>query len=257
MIKSILAHPLTRGMDIDDPRTTELRLQIVRSKRFLRKIYEEWYRDIVAGLPPCDGPVLELGSGAGFLGEFIPGLITSEIFATPGAALVMDAHAMPVRDGGLRAIVMTNVLHHLARPSRFFAEATRCVKPGGAMIMIEPWVTAWGRWVYTHLHHEPFDPEAPRWEFPQTGPLSGANGALPWILFVRDREKFERDFPMWRVKSIRPIMPFRYLVSGGVSRRSLTPGWSFEIWSALEKCASPFMHRLGMFAHIVLARCDG
>ena len=69
MIKSILAHPLTRGMDIDDPRTTELRLQIVRSKRFLRKIYEEWYRDIVAALPPCDGPVLELGSGAGFLGE--------------------------------------------------------------------------------------------------------------------------------------------------------------------------------------------
>ena len=152
---------------------------------------------------------------------------------------------------------MTNVLHHLAQPSRFFAEAVRCVKPGGAMIMIEPWVTAWGRWVYTHLHHEPFDPEAPSWEFPRTGPLSGANGAIPWILFVRDRERFERDFPMWKVKSIRPIMPFRYLVSGGVSLRSLTPGWSFEIWSALEKCASPFRHRLGMFAHIVLARSDG
>ena len=82
-------------------------------------------------------------------------------------------------------------------------------------------------------------PRGPQWEFPQTGPLSGANGALPWILFVRDRERFERDFPMWRVQSIRPIMPFRYLVSGGVSLRSLTPGWSFEIWSALEKCASP------------------
>ena len=67
--------------------------EIVRSKRFLRKIYEEWYRDIVAALPPCDGPVLELGSGAGFSSEFIPGLITSEIFATPGAALVMDAHS--------------------------------------------------------------------------------------------------------------------------------------------------------------------
>ena len=84
MIKLILAHPLTRGMDIDDPRTTQLRLRIVRSKRFLRKIYEEWYRDIVAALPPCDGQVLELGSGAGFLSEFIPGLITSEIFKTPG-----------------------------------------------------------------------------------------------------------------------------------------------------------------------------
>ena len=254
MIKSILAHPLTRGMDIDDPRTTELRLQIVRSKRFLRKIYEEWYRDIVAALPPCDGPVLELGSGAGFLNEFIPGLITSEIFATPGAALVMDAHAMPVRDGSLRAIVMTNVLHHLARPSRFFAEAARCVKPGGAIIMIEPWVTAWGRWVYTHLHHEAFEPEAPRWEFPQTGPLSGANGALPWILFVRDRERFEQDFPMWKVQTIRPIMPFRYLISGGVSMRSLTPNWTFEIWKGLERCMSPWLNHWGMFAQIALTR---
>ncbi len=254
MIKSVLAHPLTRGMDIDDPRTTQLRREIVRSKRFLRKIYEEWYRDIVASLPPCDGPVLELGSGAGFLDEFIPGLITSELFATPGAALVMDAHAMPVRDGGLRAIVMTNVLHHLARPRFFFAEAARCVKPGGALVMIEPWVTAWGRWVYTHLHHEPFVPEAPEWEFPQTGPLSGANGALPWILFVRDRDRFERDFPMWKVQTIRPIMPFRYLISGGVSLRSMAPGWTFGIWKALENCMSPWSHHWGMFAQVTLAR---
>jgi SAM-dependent methyltransferase len=161
---------------------------------------------------------------------------------------------MPLRDGGLRAIVMTNVLHHLARPRRFFAEAGRCVRPGGAMILIEPWVTTWGKWVYTHLHHEPFVPDAPSWEFPPSGPLSGANGALPWILFARDRDRFERDFPMWEVRAIRPLMPFRYLVSGGVSLRSLVPAWSFGAWRALEQCLRPWSHRWGMFAHIVLGR---
>jgi SAM-dependent methyltransferase len=254
MMKALLAHPLTRGMDIDDPRTTQLRREIIQSKGFLRAIYQEWYRDIVAALPPGDDPVLELGSGAGFLRDFIPGLITSEIFITPGAGLVMDAHTMPLRDGSLRAIVMTNVLHHLAQPRCFFAEAARCVEPGGAMVMIEPWVTAWGKWVYTHLHHEPFVPDASRWEFPQTGPLSGANGALPWILFVRDREQFEREFPMWEIRTIRPIMPFRYLISGGVSMRSLVPGWSFGAWRALENCMRPWLHHWGMFAQITLIR---
>ena len=120
--------------------------------------------------------------------------------------------------------------------------------------MIEPWVTAWGRWVYTHLHHEPFVPETTRWEFPQTGPLSAANGALPWILFVRDRETFEQEFPAWKVQTIHPIMPFRYLISGGVSLRSLMPGLTFEMWRALERCIDPWAHHLGMFAHIVLTR---
>jgi SAM-dependent methyltransferase len=192
MIKTALAHPLTRGLDLDDPRTTHLRRAIIDSKPFLRGIYAEWYRDIVASLPACSGPVLELGSGAGFLREFIPDLITSEIFTTPGAALVMDALRAPLADASLRAIVMTNVLHHLARPRHFFAEASRCVKPGGAVIMIEPWASTWGRWVYTHLHHEPFDTRTAQWEFPMTGPLSSANGALPWILFVRDRALFEK-----------------------------------------------------------------
>jgi hypothetical protein len=39
----------------------------------------------------------------------------------------------------------------------------------------------------------------------------GANDALPWIIFARDRLKFEQEFPDWRIETIKPIMPFRYL----------------------------------------------
>ena len=120
--------------------------------------------------------------------------------------------------------------------------------------MIEPWVSPWSRFVYSRLHHEPFEPEAPSWELPTSGPLSGANDAFPWIIFVRDRRRFEQEFPQWRIELIQPMMPFRYLLSGGVSMRSFAPGWSFGLWHSLEKALGVWNNQLAMFAQIVLRR---
>ena len=255
-LASWLAHPLTRGLDIDDPRTTHLRRQILAEKRFLHRIYEEWYTAIAASLPAGEGAVLELGAGAGFLSEHIPGLLRSEVFLGSGLDLVLDGLDLPFAAGALRGIVMTNVLHHLPRPLRFFTEAARAVRPGGVVALIEPWVSGWSRQVYTRFHHEPFLPEGD-WEIPAGGPLSGANGALPWILFERDRERFEREAPAWRVRSVQRIMPFRYLVSGGISLRSLVPAASYPLWRGLERALSPWSRQLAMFAHVVLERRPG
>src|SRR5206468_12991437 len=84
MLETWFAHPLTRGLDIDDPRTTHLRLQIIQEKSFLRQIYHEWYRAISATLPSSEAAVHELGSGGGFMSTVIPHLITSELFYCPG-----------------------------------------------------------------------------------------------------------------------------------------------------------------------------
>jgi hypothetical protein len=149
---------------------------------------------------------------------------------------------------------MVNVLHHLAAPRDFFHEATRCLRVGGVVSMIEPWVTPWSTFVYRRFHHEPFDPLAEHWEFPPAGPLSGANGANPWIMFVRDRTSFEREFPNLRIRLAEPFMPLRYLLSGGVSMRSLMPGWSSTFWQGVEFLLSPLNRWLGMFAHVVLER---
>jgi SAM-dependent methyltransferase len=254
MLKSWLAHPATRGLPLDDPSTTIRRCRIVREKRFLRQLYQEWYAGIAAAVPRGDGAVLELGSGAGFLAEFIPRLITSDVFPCPGIKAVLDGRRLPFKNGALRAVVMTDVFHHLPEPATFLNEAARCVRPGGRLVMIEPWVTSWSRLVYRRWHHEPFRPDATEWSFPSTGPLSGANSALPWIVFERDRARFQREFRVWTIASIELMMPVRYLVSGGVSLRSLTPGWTFGLWSGVEHAMKPWMHRLAMFARIVLSR---
>jgi len=171
MLKAWLAHPLTRGLDINDPQTTHLRRRIIAEKSFLRKIYSEWYSSVAVAIPSGKEPVLELGSGAGFLRQYIPDLITSEVFRCPGVDLVLDATHLPIADASLRGIVMTDVLHHIRDSRSFFSEATRCVRPGGVIAMIEPWVTPWSRLVYTKFHHEPFQPKASKWELPEGGAL--------------------------------------------------------------------------------------
>lgn len=254
ILRRWLAHPLTASLPLDHPDTTELRNQVIASKPFLKYIYDEWYSTLARELPPGEGQVLELGSGAGYCSQFIPGLITSEIFPCSRASVVLDAQQIPLADHSLRAIVMTDVLHHIPNVERFFAEASRCLRKGGKILMIEPWVTPWSQLIWTRFHHEPFRPDAEDWSFASTGPLSGSNSAIPWIAFVRDRPRFESLFPELSIERIRPFMPFRYLVSGGVSLRNVMPGFTHAAWAALEKMLEPEMPRLAMFAFISLSR---
>ncbi len=251
----LLQHPLTRGMDVDDPQTTNQRRIIIESKPFLKKIYQEWYRRIEEHIPSGEGYVVELGSGAGFMKECIPEVITTDVLAVEGVDWQLSPGGqLPVPDQSLRAIVMTDVLHHINEPRRFFTEAKRVVRPGGAIIMVEPWVTTWSSYIYRQLHSEPFLPEAKEWGFPCQGPLSGANGALPWILFHRDRDRFEREFPEWKIMNIEPMMPFVYLLSGGVSMRSFAPAWLYEFFRTCERGLAHLKCRPAMFAVCTLSR---
>lgn len=254
LLNNLLQHPLTRGMELDDPRTTLLRKKIIRQKPFLRKIYEEWYSIIYQSLPAINGPILELGSGAGFLKEYIPDLISSDIIAISGNDIVCDALNLPFSQNSLRAIVLLNVLHHIMKPDIFFLETQKCLKKNGVMILIEPWVSAWSKVIYNKLHHEPFAPDSPSWTLPESGPLSGGNDALPWIIFQRDRDIFEKKTG-WYAATIQPIMPFRYLLSGGISMRNIMPSWLFRPITYIENnIPDPLMDNMAMFAIIVLKR---
>jgi SAM-dependent methyltransferase len=255
LIGRLLEHPLTRGLDLDSPETTALRREIILSKPFLRAIYRDWYETIASQVPGGDGSVLEVGAGGGFLESVIPELITSEVFHVAGIDLVADARDLPFPTGSLKAIVMTNVFHHIPDVARFLTEAERTLRPGGRVIMIEPWNTGWSRFVHERFHDEPMIPEATEWEFPTSGPLSGANAALAWIVVERDVGRLESE---WNVKVQRaePVMPLRYMVSGGVSLRNLQPGWMYPFWRWVDKFR-PLSRRFSVFAFIVIERLAG
>ncbi|MDI6751408.1 MAG: methyltransferase domain-containing protein [bacterium] len=240
--------------DLDAVSTTKLHGQIIQSKGFLKRLYVDLYKEFAISKRGPDGLLIELGSGGGFLKEVIPDVITSDILPVPGINLCFSGLSMPFSDQTISAFFMIDVLHHLPDSVLFFKEVERCLKVGGRCIMIEPANTLWARFIYQNFHHEEFYPEG-EWGFEGNRPLSDANGAIPWIIFCRDRERFEKEFPNLKITHLSFLIPFRYLLSGGLSTRSLVPSFLYEAVKQIEFIFSPLNRYFGMFMKVELTKC--
>ncbi|MBV6461566.1 MAG: hypothetical protein HJHJAOHD_01696 [Flavobacteriales bacterium] len=243
--------------DLDAPETTLKHREIILGKTFLKKLYTEWYSNFkndLSGIP--EGVILEIGSGGGFLKEVVPQVTTSDILPLSTCDMCMSADKIGFPNDSVSAIFMLNVLHHIPNVELFFLEAQRVLKSNGIIYMIEPANTWFSRMIYTTIHHEPFNPKAKDWHFATTGPLSGANGAIPWLVFKRDIKKFEHLFPLLKLILFKPHTPFRYLLSGGLSFFSLFPGFMFGPVTSFEKLFTPLFPKLGMFQTIKLVKSN-
>jgi SAM-dependent methyltransferase len=242
--------------DLDDPARVDALRRLIRSKPALERWYRECYAKYAACVARCpeQGDVLELGSGAGFLAEVMPDAVTSDVLPYAGVERVVDAAQLPFADASLRAILMLNVLHHLADVEAFFREAERCLVPGGRVFLVDQYLGWISTPILRYLHHEPCDPRAERWGFDTSGPLSGANGALAWIVFERDRALFEQRFPGLRIAAVRPHTPLRYFLAGGLKRWSLLPGAAFPLASALDVALSRASPRWCSFLDVELVK---
>jgi len=243
--------------DLDEPENIHLLRQIIKRKPFLFKTYKSFYRDLFTKIQgaPADGELIELGSGASFLKQEVPYIITSDVLPYDGVDRVFSALDMPMDADSVSAFVMVDVLHHIKDSRKFFKEVDRCLKVGGKLIMIEPANTFWSRCIYKNFHHEPFNTRG-EWGFEEGGPVSGANMAIPWIIFCRDRSSFQQEFPELRICTLQTHTPFRYLLSGGLSLRQLLPSWSYSLIFWLEKLLTPFNNQLGLFMTVELEKTD-
>jgi SAM-dependent methyltransferase len=239
---------------LDAPEMTLYHRTRIVQKKFLKQLYTEWYTRILSKLENLDGEILEIGSGGGFLKEIHPRVITSDVLPLPHCDLVLPASQLPFADNTLSAIVMIDTLHHIGDSENFFREAERALKFGGKIIMIEPANTLFSRFIFKNFHHEPFDENSKEWSFPSSAALSQANGALPWIIFGRDTEKFHSLFPQLDIKSIDLHTPFRYIMSGGMPYKPMVPFWMFSAITYFERLLSPFSGILAMFQTIEIIK---
>lgn len=246
---------MINNKNLDDPSTTISRAKILKEKYFLRRIYIEFYNTFLKYLSSNnkDGKIIELGSGAGFIKDIIPSAITSDILRLPSVDLIFSAAKMPLKNKSINAFVMIDVFHHINNVEAFLKEAERCLKKGGQIIMIEPSGTILSKFIYTYFHHEDFNQNT-TWQFQSKGPLSSSNAALPWIVFFRDRNIFEKKFPQLKINDIEIKMPLRYILSGGFSTPQLLPDFFYKPIEFIEKLLKPINKYTGLFYTINITK---
>ena len=240
--------------DLDSHLTAKIHKEIIQKKVFLKKIYLGFYEEFKRALVNSrTGLIVEIGSGSGFLKEVIPQVITSDVFSSPDIDMIFPATDMSLDNNSVSVFFLQNVLHHINNPVAFFMEISRCLVSQGKVVMIEPYNSLWGRFIYKSFHHEPFDVDAD-WETSAKGRLSTANGALPWIIFFRDRARFEKEFPSLKIKRLMSHTPFRYLISGGLSMKQLLPSFMYDFVKGFESIVTPLNKYLGMFMTVELEK---
>jgi SAM-dependent methyltransferase len=245
-LRDALVDPRLHNIDQDDNSRIELHNEILSSKKMMREVFEEFYTLCIDACETyfCkEGKELEIGSGVSFFKTLRPSLITTDIVPANHLDMVLDAQNMTqIADLSLRAIYAMNVFHHLEKPRMFFKELERTLLPGGGCILIEPFYGALARPFYRNLHaSEHFNINQKEWE--STGPMgamTNANQALSYIVFVRDRTQFEKEFPDLEILEISPVHNYlRYLCSGGLNFRQLLPDFCTGLLKALEFLLRP------------------
>jgi SAM-dependent methyltransferase len=241
---------------LDSPGRIAVLRNTIAAKSVLKEFYQGVYARYAASLSACpaDGLIVELGSGGGFAQQVIPDLITTDVLAYEGVDRVVDATRMPFADASVRFFAMLNVFHHIPDVEAFLREAARCLVPQGHLLIIDQHPGWIGKPILRYLHREPFRPDADTWHFESSGPLSSANGALAWIVFVRDLKRFEKEFPDLRLLKYRPFAPLSYWLAGGLKRWSLLPARAGSLATALDRGLLAFSEDSGSFVEIEVLR---
>ncbi|MCS6836492.1 MAG: class I SAM-dependent methyltransferase [Anaerolineae bacterium] len=212
-------------------------------KPILRRLYhEQFYARLLDARAPGSVNV-EIGSGPGFMAEADERVWRTDILCSPYVHLAADAHRLPFGAGQVDNILGLDVLHHFNHPLNVLRELDRVLRAGGRVILVEPYITLFSRFIYTYLHQEVCDLNARPWEdmpvFSQDKAAFEGNAAIPYLLIERGRETLRRVLPHWRLQTLERFSSLTYLLSGGFKPFSLLPGPLYGLLYGLERATQP------------------
>ena len=196
-------------------------------KPALRAVYANYHRRLLSFLP-YEHLILEIGGGSGNFKATTSRVISIDLAVSPWVDILGDAHTLPFPESTFGGIAMLDVFHHLARPSVFFCEALRVLRPGGRLVMIEPGMTPFSLGFYYLFHQETVDMQVdPLADQPlevAADPFN-SNQAIASLLFDRpeNRIRFQSMYPEFKILETFKFSLLAYPLSGGFKSWSLLP----------------------------------
>lgn len=262
MLADFLREPLLDKINVDSTDRMTAHEAILNSKPMIREVFTEIHglmwklsRQHLGG----EGQDIEIGAGVYPIKRSYPSVLATDLIPSTSIDRVMDAQAMDVADASIRTIFGQHCFHHLPQPEKFFAELNRVLVPGGGAVLVEPYWSPVATVLFKQLFaSEDFDKNSSGWDNLASGAMSDANQALSYVVFERDRVRYDRLFPSLPVVHQAPLGNYmRYLLSGGLNFRQLIPDALIPVVKGLETGLSPFNRWIALHHVIVIRKAKG
>jgi SAM-dependent methyltransferase len=250
-----------RGVDLQGYERIGLHADILSQKPLIREVFKEFYDTSICldrmYFNDVTGYRIEVGAGTSLFKKYYSDIMSTDVHPAPHLDAVIDAQDMDLKDESARAIFGINCFHHFADPCKFFDELLRVLKPGGGCVLIDPYFGLLSRIIYKRLFSsEAYDCTARDWDYcvDHTTKSARPNQALSYLVFFRDRAKFDSLFPELEIVHWRVLPNYiRYLLSGGLNFRQVVPS---SLTPLLRKLEVAFVRLAPIFAlhHVVVIR---
>lgn len=253
--------PRLETIDFDSDELLVIQQKILQDKKMMRGVFEHFYRRCMAldkKFFSGKGQRLEIGAGVSFFNKLFPDVLITDIKKAGHLDRVIDAQQMDLPDASVRAIYGINCFHHLPEPEKFFRELDRVLVRGGGCILIDPYYGPISEMILTRLFKtETFNKLQTNWNTNSRGVMVGANQALSYIVFVRDREIFREKFPGLEIAHASTLNNYlEYLISGGLNFKQLLPDFMIPIIKGIEILLTPLAPIFALHHIIVLRKME-
>lgn len=258
-LRTYLQEPRLKGVDPDSEEMLAIHSKVLYEKPMMKGVFSEFYSTCLRldnhYFAKTNGKRVEIGAGVSFFKKKYPEIIATDIKKAPNLDMVVDAQNMPFENNSVRAIYGINCFHHFPNPNLFFKELERVLEPGCGCILIDPFYGTIARRFYRKIFDtETFDMTQKEWVNESLGFMNGANQALSYIVFVRDKKKFESMYPNLEIVVQRPLDNYlRYLLCGGLNFRQVLPSFFSPIIRVAEFCLVPVNYIFALH-HIIVIR---